>query len=185
MGQILRPGQVECGDCKGTGARYPECHVCRGERTVRWRRAVALGWKKEWLENLDPDDPYCDCPASLCCGDWCEFCMGDGVVDAEVADQQITRALVFGVTGHIPPIITRDHYGRIRRRDAYLSTSARDAMIERGLARYSCSMLGDDFWLTDAGKLAADGAVAAWSRMNDSMIAPHDDDGRWEGEGGR
>jgi hypothetical protein len=169
---------IDCPDCRGTGAMNPDCWVCKGARTIRWRRAVALGWSKGDLCNLDPTDPYCDCPSDQCQGDECGLCGGDGIVRIDVPEIEITRALIFLSTGAIPPRYERAESGRLHvDTEALLSVSAARICEERGWGWRLNSIFGHEFHARDAGLEEAARRMPAW-------VCAHDSDNRsidWHG----
>lgn len=152
MGEIAK---VECVECNGTGAKEPDCWVCKGQRSIHIKRAYLLGYKKGDLEGLDGSDDYCDCPRYECHGDSCDFCEGDGKVTAIEAKQQAWRVLYFAARDEIPPLFSLDHRGRIFAQDKLLSLTAARRCRDRGLISWFCSFFGDEISLTEKGERVA------------------------------
>lgn len=139
---------VECRECRGTGAQAPDCETCHGQRDVKLKRLYALGWKKGDLEDVDESDGYARCPSYGCNGDTCEFCEGEGRVPFHEQLQQERRALIFAKYQQMPPLCTVDYSGRRRRDHQLLSAEAAGDMIEAGKAtRLNVLAFGHEFYL--------------------------------------
>lgn len=136
--------KVPCMECRGTGAKDPDCELCHGERAVRLKALHAKGWKNDDLQGL-ADDGWADCPRYGCEGDTCAFCEGEGQVPRHVAQQQERRVLIYAKYGKMPPVCEVDWYGR-RRRDhhQYLSLMAAERFMDENKIRRSRSILSDN-----------------------------------------
>lgn len=182
---------MKCFECNGTGARDPDCWVCRGQMAVKWRRVVRLGWKKEWLDGLDPGADYCRCPREGCHGDECAFCGGAGKAHPGDFQREVTRVLVYGLTQHMPPALERVTLpnGRsVVREDEErcLSAAAARHVNEKGWGWRLNSMLGHEFYLRPNGEAEAKRRYPAWlnwlsETSFDHWLAwmSHDDRGWW------
>lgn len=157
-----KSSKLRCVECEGTGSSKPDCWMCKGDRSVSLKKAYRHGYKKVDLPEVYDDDGYCGCP--VC--DWdahsCIFCGGDGEVDAFVAEQQRNRVLVFGLQSswraRIPPTFEVDDIGMLaifRDASEYMSAEAVSVLRTEGLVQWLRSMLGDEVYLTPAGKAAA------------------------------
>ncbi len=145
-GRLLNKDTVQCRECKGTGSTAPDCRACHGHRSVKIKHAYALGYKKEWLEDIDESDGYCECP--VCDGHSCDMCAGDGMVPAYEQAQQERRALIFARYQRIPPLCTVDYRGRRRwDNNQMLSAEAAGDLVEAGAAQRWGSAFGDEFYL--------------------------------------
>ena len=175
---------IPCPDCDGTGARNPNCWVCKGMRSPRWRRCVALGFPKTDLDEIE-DDGYCRCPSMECHGDSCDLCMGDGQVSSDVPETEVTRVLIFGLTQVLPNRYRLSSYGRWLHDDGYLSTSAGAECQKRGWITRHNSIFGHEVYLTDAGRIEAERRIGGWHALHDCTLRHIDDDGRMADDGCR
>ena len=136
--------QVECLECGGTGAKVPDCHICKGYRSLSLKSLHARGWKNDDLEGLQGDG-MAECPAWDCQGAACSFCEGEGKVPRHEAAQQARRVLIYAKYGKLPPVCSVDWRG-CRRRDhhQYLSAKAADQFVRDHKMLRSSSILSDD-----------------------------------------
>lgn len=157
---MCRMTEVTCVECKGTGSTEPDCGLCEGYRTVKAKRAYALGWKKADLPDLE-EDGYSECPQCYDTARTCMFCCGDGTTDPIIHEQQRMRVLIQARHRFIPLVFRHDCRGffiRDREMDLLSSTAAAE-LREEGMLHWFCSVFGDELHLTPKGK---DAAKAAW-----------------------
>lgn len=175
--------KITCPECDGTGSRCPDCWLCDGKRTIKVSHALAEGYAMSDLQNVYEDE--CDCPTDDCRGDCCELCDGFGEITERQRDDEITRVLVFGVTRDIPPRLTRSHYGRVWESDELLSSFAGGECRAKGWISWYVSVFGDEVNLTPSGEAEALSRMWGWCRQRDAALAPVDDFGRFDDDGGR
>lgn len=182
----MKVKMVECFDCRGTGAANPDCQVCFGVRDLKVRRAVALGYRKDDLEDVD-DDGYCRCPHSACQGDNCALCGGDGMMREGQDQEEINRVLFYAMHQEIPPRSIYIGNGQWRREYDYLSNAAGAICVERGWISRFNSIFGHEVYDTPAG---IDEAMRRgipipepepWLRTTDQFDRWADDGGRVHG----
>lgn len=173
--------QCQCPECNGTGAHKPNCWLCDGDRIIKIEKALSEGYSEEYLE--DAYDGECMCPADECRGDSCELCEGDGVVDRQAVEDEVTRVLLCAQSGTLPPRLHRLPYGRIVMEDALLANFAGGVCEDRGWIRWYRSILGDEISLTPAGEIEAKARSWDYARRKDTTLCPIDDLGRLDDDG--
>jgi len=149
--------RVKCFECDGTGSTVPDCSLCGGQRSVRLKRAYALGWKKSDLPD-EGDGTYCECPECYDDACPCMFCYGDGYTDAFTESQQRARILLAAkYNGTIPVCFRRDRAGRLSvDKNIYLLSKAHaQKMRDEGLLQFFGSFFGDSLIIDDTAKQAA------------------------------
>jgi hypothetical protein len=153
---------MKCIDCNGTGGD-DSCYLCRGHRIIPVRRALREGYQKDDLDEIYEN--RCDCPA--CHADACELCDGSGTITAEDVEREITRVLICGLTGRIPPVLSRHEWpnGRviIHDHERLLSPGASWICKKRGWSwRLQVLAFGDELHMYPAGKLEAEKRYRIW-----------------------
>lgn len=157
---------IKCFECDGTGSSVPDCELCKGDRTVKAKRAYALGWKKSDLGDIE-EDGYCECPQCYYEARTCMFCYGDGRVSQLIKDQQRDRVLIAarnGYRGEIPLCFThgyRDSRIEVDSEIYLLSHAHTRELRDAGLINWFCSVFGDEIYLTPEGE---EEAKVAWRR---------------------
>jgi len=154
---------VRCFECKGTGSSVPDCYLCEGYRSVKAKRAYALGWKKTDLIDLQ-EDGFAECPSCYDEARSCIFCYGDGKVDSFINEQQRNRVLIAAAHNRSdPPVCFRFERNTSRLEvdpqiNLLSGAHARELKREQMITWY-CSVFGDEIYLTPQGENAA---RAAW-----------------------
>lgn len=177
--------RVACPDCYGSGAYCPDCWLCKGARFVKVRKALANGYSREDLENVENGE--CLCPTWDCRGDHCTFCEGTGEREPADIEREVTRVLICALTGRIPGSPYRTHYGRVLWNDGDLLSLAAGRFCEerRWVRIWRELVFGDDLILTGAGRVEAERRLPGWLAQYDVSLCHVDDDGRWGSDGGR
>jgi hypothetical protein len=156
--------QVKCFECEGTGSTVPDCRLCNGQRSVRLKRAYALGWKKSDLPD-GGDGTYCECPECYDDAGPCAFCYGDGYTEPFIESQQRARILIMAKYNEKMPVcFRRDRLGRLTvdKNINLLSMSVALKMRDEGLVEF----FGSNFF----GHSLAMNAVAKQAAMEAEFL---------------
>lgn len=180
------PKLMQCPDCDGTGAKEPDCWLCRGKREVSIRRAMKEGWTRNDLKDSVIDRYWCICPRDECRGEECHLCEGSGKIEPSTLDVEETRVLICAKTDDIPPRYSF-HAGRWMTLDhrSLLSISAARRCRDKGWITWFCTVFGDELDLTEVGEQEAERRLVEWSAAHDSRRQPYDEWARWADDGGR
>lgn len=146
--------EVTCPECAGTGANKPDCWLCKGEMTIRAKKAHRHGYKNEDLENLE--DGYCDCP--VCRGETCYACEGTGTVRADYLWREAQRVLLTATKSCRPIFPDMEWFGRVGiiDDDKLLSPAAHAWLYDLGYSygRFN-NMFSDSILVSEDGERAA------------------------------